>query len=127
MIIDSSVFIAAANKRDEFNGRAKELLLKAKEERACTTDHVLGEVVTYLNKKAGSEMACVEGARIMDSFGLVFFTEEDLREALELLKKYKKLSLCDALSVVAANETRDKSICSFDSDFDFVKGVRRIF
>jgi len=126
MIIDSSVFIASIDKNDENNKRAEALLPKAEKDRASTTDHVLEEVVTYLNRKAGSEVAHSAGSAILDSFEIIFFTEENLREALGLVKKYKKLSLCDALSVVAAREMRDKTICSFDSDFDFVEGIRRI-
>ncbi len=127
MIIDSSVFIAAANKNDENFKRANELLVMAERAGAKTTDHVLEEVVTYLCKKAGSDIAYKTGSGMLNSFELVFFSEENLREALELVKKYKRLSLCDALSVVAASEMRDKSICSFDSDFDVVKGIKRIF
>ncbi len=127
MIVDSSVFIAAANKNDENFKLANELLLMAEDAGAQTTDHVLEEVVTYLCKKVGSDTAYKTGSGMLDSFDLLFFSEENLREALELVKKYKRLSLCDALSVVAASGMRDKAICSFDSDFDLVKGIKRIF
>ncbi|MFH0817336.1 MAG: PIN domain-containing protein [Candidatus Micrarchaeota archaeon] len=127
MILDSSVFIAAANKSDENFKLANELLLMAERASAKTTDHVLEEVVTYLCKKAGSDIAYKTGIGILGSFELVYFSEDNLREALELVKKYRRLSLCDALSVVAASEMRDKAICSFDSDFDFVKGIKRVF
>jgi predicted nucleic acid-binding protein len=127
MILDSSVFIAATNPNEANNKRAKEFLSIAEEANAKTTDHILDEVVTFLGKRFGAEVAHYTGNYILESFELVYFSEDNLREALELVKRYKKLSLCDALSVVAASEMRDKAICSFDSDFDFVKGIKRVF
>lgn len=126
MIVDSSVFIASVIEHDANNRRAKELLAKASEERAFTTDHVLDEVITYLNRKAGSGIAFKAGIGILDSFELIFFSDVEIREALELIRKYQRLSLCDALSVVAAKGARDRAICSFDTDFDFVKDISRI-
>ena len=124
--IDSSVIIAAAVIGDANHKRAAELLSEASKERCVITDHILGEVATFLRKKLGSEQAYGLSLRLVNNLEVVFFTHKGVLMALEIMKKYRILSLCDALTVVAMRSLNAKRLYSFDSDFDIIEGVERI-
>ena len=124
--LDSSVIIAAAVVSDANHKRAVELLSEASKERCVITDHILGEVATFLRKKLGSEEACGLSLRLVSNLEVVFFTRKGVLSALEIMKKYRILSLCDALTIVAMRSLNVKRLYSFDSDFDIIEGIERI-
>ncbi|MBI4399314.1 PIN domain-containing protein, partial [Candidatus Micrarchaeota archaeon] len=100
--VDSSIFIASYRLEDEFHRKGLELLKKAGTERIVITDHILDEVVTFISKRVDKNKAYEIGLDIMsaEEVEIVYCSEEMVRESLELVKRYEKLSLCDALSIV---------------------------
>jgi len=128
IFVDSSVLIAAARKSDENHARAIELLRKHVEEKFIVTEIVASEVVTFVSKRTNPRAGYETGKRLVDSeqFEIVFSTRDHLLRSLETLKKYCFDSLCDALSIEIMREQKISRICSFDSDFDRVPGIKRI-
>jgi predicted nucleic acid-binding protein len=57
----------------------------------------------------------------------LFPEEKDLEQALGILKKFDKLSFCDALNLVIMERRKIKKILSFDSDFDRFPGIERVY
>ena len=68
------------------------------------------------------------GKQLLESdVQVVCLLQEDLMPALEIVKKYGHLDFGDASSIVAMRKTGIKRIASFDSDFDRIPGIERVF
>lgn len=133
VFVDSVFWIAAARQPDAQHERAKALGREMLERRAkaVISDMVLAEVVTFILKKDGHEPA----GRLMDLLienALVLFVDKQvLEDAILLLRKYwsprKKLSVCDATSYLLMQNRGIEDLFSFDSGFDGLPGITRIY
>lgn len=123
---DTSYLIAIVRPSDENHCRAAEIS-QGLAERVIITDNVFSEFVTFLAYKDGNSAAHLHAKKVLESeILLVCALNEDMPSALELIKKYPKLSMCDALSFIVMKKLGIKKILSFDSDFDGL-GCERIF
>lgn len=95
------------------------------------TDFIIDELVTILGKRKGfgathsreAGMAILASPRIFT----VFVDESILKEALAVYPSFNgRLSLTDVVTTVVMKRYAIKDIFSHDSDFDTVKGVRRL-
>ena len=94
------------------------------------SDLVLSESVTgvaaRLGGKAGSDV--FENLFYDTSTKVVFLNKRLCERTLHLYLKFgEKLSFADTLSVRIMYDRKIKSIVSFDSDFDKVDGVTRLY
>lgn len=126
-VIDTNIFIAIARPEDSLNVRAKEIIneIKTTGERRVITDHILDEVVTYLNKKSNCEAAVKMSKLMAATCEIVFHDSREVPKVLEIVEKYRVLSYCDALSIVKMKQLEIAKIASFDAGFDKVKGIKR--
>ena len=125
-IADSSFIIALFNKDDEYHRQAEKLL--ASNQNVAITQAILWEVVEYFGRKKGNKAAADAGRAILKAgIPLLDANPDVCRNGLDLMEKYAKLSYCDAISVAVLSGFKEKQIISFDSDFDFVPGIERIF
>ena len=130
---DSTFFIGLLRTQDQFHPRALELIRSFDNagERLIFTPHVLSEVTTFIKKRDGAKTARKKGLELLASPQIEVFieTKELLENALELMGKYETetFSFCDALSAAAMREVGIKNIVSFDSDFDLIKNIERIY
>lgn len=132
VFVDSGFWIAAARRPDAQHERAKVLGKEILNRRvkAVISDMVLAEVVTFVLKKDGHELA----RRLMDlleeNTTILYVDNPVLEDAKALLRKYwgprKRLSICDATSHVLMGRRDIKDIYSFDSGFDGLPGITRI-
>ena len=125
-IADSSFLIALFDKYDQYHSQAKEL--QKVNPNIAITSAILWETVEYFIRKEGNKSGTDAGKRIFDS--RIPILETDLtvyKNSLDVMEKYAQLSYCDAISVVALSGFKEKQIISFDSDFDLVPGIERIF
>lgn len=92
------------------------------------TDHIFGEVVTYLRRKMGSRQSIEVTEALLDSEHVeMIFIDDDLFNAgYHIFKRYPQLSFADATSVAAMRDRDITEIFSFDSDFDGVQNVVRL-
>ena len=90
--------------------------------------HVIEETVTYIRKHDDSEKAYGVARLLLDAKNVSIegVSRIDLESAAEILRKYKRLSLCDSLNVVIARKHGLKQIVSFDSGFDHVEKLERV-
>lgn len=132
VVVDTSVLVAAANRRDEQHDRAAVLVGEIMEGRhgyALTTDFILSEVVTVTLARTGRHREALEaldlvlppdpGARWI---ALEWVGEETFHHALEAFRRSgrKELSFTDWTTVALVREQRAGAVVSFDRDFDGV-------
>ncbi len=126
ILLDTSFLVALFRENDEKHGRAAELVKEIKG-RVAITDHIFSELITFLVAKDGNNTAYSAGKKILESeIILISVLREDMPVALKYVRKYRGISMCDALSVVVMKNMGIRKIASFDSDFDKL-GVERIF
>jgi predicted nucleic acid-binding protein len=123
---DSSFFIGLADKRDNWHKKALKVLKKI-EEQMAVTDLVISESVTSIGNRSGGKA----GKRLFDFFAdncqIEYVDEDLLQEGMKIFLKFDGgLSVADSVSVAIMGQRRISKIVSFDSDFDKVKGIRRI-
>lgn len=129
--IDTGFLIALLRPQDDYHARAGELRkeLAMKPELLALSENVLGEFTTFVRRKYDAKTALKESLEVLESerLTLVFQTETEVLQALELLAKYSFASYTDALTISIMQSRGIRKIASFDSEFDKVQGVERIF
>lgn len=108
----------------------KLLLNELSEKKTATllTSHVLEEVVTFLSAKDGAKKAFEVGHRLLNTqnVDVVWVQEKDIKAALEILRKHRGLSLCDAITAAISQDRAVETIYSFDTDFDKFEHSERV-
>lgn len=126
IFLDTSFLLSLIRTEDQMHTRAREIC--DNESDLIISNFVFNEFVSFLHRKNGARIAYEEGVKILESDILIVDIRlEDLPEMLQMVKKYEKLSLCDAASVKVMKELGICQIISFDSDFDVVPGIQRIY
>jgi len=94
---------------------------------AVYTDYILDEILTCIRKHYGIK-ASLEALDVLiaSKIQMVKVEEKHIRTAIEIFRKYPKLSFTDAISVAVMIEKNIENICSFDSDFDSIPRIRRL-
>ena len=128
VLIDSGIFIAFHNIKDENHDRAKKLIREIAEGRhgtAYTTDYIFDEAVTTALMRTGKHDIAIElGKHILGvNVKFVSMIQIDLTsfsQAWKLFNKYidKKLSFTDCVSIAVIKNYGLNKIVSFDRDFD---------
>jgi predicted nucleic acid-binding protein len=92
----------------------------------CVTDYVVLEVINFLLRKTGPNLAfkTLDMFEKHDRIDTFFMGRERFGETSEIAKRYK-ISLTDASLITLMKSTGIRTIYSFDSGFDKVKGVER--
>ena len=129
--IDSCVLIGAKMERDKWHKLAKPILEYIAEGKTGTgylLDYVLLETVNFLLKEDGPDVAVDALMDLLASrfLRLIVVDEIGLRAAVRLMRKYRGLSLTDAVIVHYMRELGVKYLISFDSRFDIVPWLVRI-
>ncbi len=127
ILVDSSVFIALADTRDQLHGAAKALVPQIEHQEIVVSDLIIAEVVTGIGRRAGGKEGIKLYHYFMDNCEVVYGDESLIQSAMKIFLRYDgSLSLSDALSVQIMESMRIRKIFSFDSDFDSIKGIERV-
>ena len=132
IFIDTGIFIAYANKKDEHHTDASNLLekiMKNKYGMAFTSDYVFSETVTYVQHKTkditkskdlGDLILGNKEKNIPSFITLLVITPDTLQDTWKSFLKYKdkELSFVDCASIELVKKKNIEYIASFDSDFD---------
>ena len=128
-LIDSNVFMYAAGREHPFKRRAANFLEKVAQ---GAVDAVIdAEVLQEILHRYRTLGRWGEGRLVYDTTRLIFpetlpVTTEVMDCARRLLDEYSRLMARDALHAAVVEIHELASICSFDRDFDILRGVRRI-
>ncbi|MGA2460041.1 MAG: PIN domain-containing protein [Candidatus Bathyarchaeia archaeon] len=134
IFIDTTVWVGDADLNDDFHEsshRIMESVRTGKTPLGLVSDFIIDELVTLLGKRKGfgaghakeTGMAILHSPRIFT----VFVDDSILKEALAIYPTFNgKLSLTDVVTTVVMKRYAVNNVFSHDSDFDAVKGVRRL-
>ena len=108
IFLDTSAIIALINERDASHAEAAEIMRRIKLReipltRFVTTEHVLGETLTFMScTLKRHDLAVTTGEAIMNSNFIEIFriNDEVLRAAWETFKKRREVSFADCVSFV---------------------------
>ncbi|SDR43756.1 type II toxin-antitoxin system VapC family toxin [Natronobacterium texcoconense] len=132
VLIDTGVFVAAQNERDEHHGAATRALTAAFDGEfgaLYTTDYVYDEAVTLARMRTESHReARLIGDRIAgrgsfpDGIELLFITSDRFEKMIETFERYDdhELSFTDASLITLVENEGIDAVLSFDDDFDGV-------
>ncbi|MEA3255442.1 MAG: PIN domain-containing protein [Candidatus Altiarchaeota archaeon] len=131
VFVDTGVFVAIHNVRDQYHGVAKELGGKAASGvfgGLYTSDYVLDEVVAFIYKRTDNPDLVLEAIDFIQNSGRIEILHVDgsvFASAKMCVEQYSflKLSLTDWTSVNLMVGNGIDRILSFDSDFDRLHAV----
>jgi len=127
ILVDSSIFIALADRHDQWHTAAKKFVPGLCDEPLVISDLIIAESVTIIGKRSGGKAAVRMYHYFVDNCEIVFTDDSLLSKAMEILLRYDgTLSLSDSVSVEIMRTKKIKKILSFDSDFDRVTEIQRI-
>lgn len=128
IFVDSSYFIAIVDKRDQWHKKSLKLSNYFKNKSVVVSSFIISEVITEIGKRSGGKAGYNLYNYFEDSCDIVHIDKDRLAESMEVFLKYDgTLSLADASSIVVMDMLRIKEIVSFDSDFDKVSHLCRIY
>lgn len=127
ILVDSSYIIALINDRDKNHNRAKELFEDISKEKKLIPLLMLSEAVTTVNSRKGPELSKLLFDVLCDDFKVYYPNQEEISKSMDCVIKYKSLSLADCFAVYLMRKLNITRIYSFDSDFDKVDGIVRVF
>lgn len=129
-LIDSGVWIGAANPKDVHHREATAVLKAVLKggEKALITDFIFSEVVTYIRRKIGQKQSVEVAKMLLDSRHVeILHTDENVfNAAYHMFKRYPRLSFADAVSVLVMKDRDIPQIVSFDRGFDSVREIIRL-
>ncbi|MGZ7116750.1 MAG: type II toxin-antitoxin system VapC family toxin [Methanobacterium sp.] len=125
--MDSSFFIASVLKRDQWHNRVLKILPEINKEEKITSILVLSEAVTLAGSLGGGKKGTLLYNYIVDNHEVAYLDKDLSFNSMETFLKYDGvLSFADSVSLEIMQLFGADTIVSFDSDFDKVKGIKRI-
>ena len=128
MFVDTGVWVAYANSKDNDHTRAKELLEQPY--RLVTTWPIVWETVTVLNRDVGAKVAVEMGMRLTagDLAEILELTSTDHVLAWDILRRFanRRLSAADATGCAIIRRLNIAQVASFDQDFAIVLTERTV-
>ena len=127
ILVDSSFFIALADRQDQWHEEGKNLLPSIVGETMVISDLILSESVTIIGRRSGGKAGERLYHYFIDNCEIVFADEQILKRGMAVFLRYDgTLSVSDAVSVAVMDTKNINRIFSFDSDFDKVDGIVRL-
>jgi predicted nucleic acid-binding protein len=128
IFIDSSYLIALVNDNDQWHDKAVKIIDKIEKRKTITSTLNISETITMIGKISGGKIADETFDYIKDNFTITDVTINLLNKTRKTYLKYDgTLSLADCVAVLIMKKYGISEIVSFDSDFDKVKGIVRIY
>ena len=123
---DSSYFVALADEDDKWHEDAVRLKSKLPGS-FFVSDLVVAESVTIVGERGGGKTAHTLYEYFIDECDVAYADEGLLRETMAVHLQFDGgLSVADSMSVAMMSRKGIREIVSFDSDFDKVRGIKRI-
>ncbi|MGP8323820.1 MAG: type II toxin-antitoxin system VapC family toxin [Methanosarcinaceae archaeon] len=128
IFVDSSYYIAIADTKDQWHKKSLELSEYIENNISVVSSFIISEVVTEIGRRSGGKVAYNLYNYFTDNCKIIYIDRDLLSESMEIVLKYDgTLSLADAASVAIMDNMKIGEIVSFDSDFDKVDFINRIY
>jgi len=124
IFLETSFLIALFLEKDEYHGRALEIIENIEDSQVIISEMVIYETLTVLRKKKQDNKQVVNvynKLKEMNVYEDVIYYEQALKQTL-----INDIGFFDNLSYMVMLNNDIKQIASFDSDFDNKKGIIRI-
>ena len=127
LLLDSTYLIGLILKRDTNSIKSKQIKPLITYEKKLINSVILTEVLNSLNQ-INSKYNLNEILEILNDFKLDYISVEDYKKALEKFEYYNyAINFSDCLILITMEKFKVNKIVSFDSDFDKIKGINRIY
>ncbi len=128
---DTCFWGGLANDRDQYFNIARELMLTMRELAIlplAVNDYIIDETVTLLNPRIGYQRSLKIYDYLASKCHVFFMKPAELEAVSEIFMAYKgALSFTDAAIVHTMRREGMRRLLSFDSRFDRVKDIERIY
>lgn len=128
IFIDASFFIALANNKDQWHAQVPNVLSQIQNQEHITSLLTLSEAVTHIGSLRGGKNGKTLYDYIIGTNEVIYPSEPLCSNAMAKYLMYDgTLSIADVISLEIMEKNGIDQIVSFDSDFDKVKGIKRIY
>jgi predicted nucleic acid-binding protein len=121
IFVDTSFWVALANRRDRHHPEAETLVRRISDEQLVTSNHVQGETWTWLRRRDGyrSAVGFLDDLDRSERVEVVHVEPELEHRALAWLRKHdeREYSFVDATSFALMRSMRIREALAFDGDF----------
>lgn len=131
LFFDTSFILGLFNDNDDNHSKVKELLELMPEitkQKKAINNIILTEVLNKLKKDYYKNVR-EDIINFLLSFDEIYYVEnDDYLKAITLMQKYKySINYSDCLILITMLKNNVNSIVSFDSDFNRIDGIKRIY
>jgi len=128
IFIDSSFFIAIVNKNDNWHNDSVKIAKRIADSEKIVSNLIISEVITSINTLLGGKLAKLIYDNIKDNYTIVNENRNLYDNSIfKLINFDGTLSFTDCLSLQIMQEMGINQIVSFDSDFDKINKIKRIY
>ena len=128
IFIDSSFFIALILENDQWHDKALKLLPKMEKSQKMVSNLIIVEAVTIVGSRAKGKAGKMIYDTIKDNCKIIDSDLSDYDNAIYTFLHYDgTLSLTDSVTLEIMKTFNISEIVSFDSDFDKINGINRIY
>lgn len=128
IFLDSSYLIALIIKSDKYHPQAHKLSSILKNESILINNTVLTEVLNSFSTKNNPEDISKIANFLLTIENIDYLESEDYKKAVDLFKFYNQsINFSDCTILQTMEKMKVNTIVSFDSDFDKIKGIKRIY
>lgn len=130
LFVDTGVWVGAYSEKDGLHTAAVDILRAHRDHGLVLTEHLLVEAMSLLRRHLSAERTAELGLEFLGGrLGTVVrCTEGDLKEAMNLIRRYGelKLSLADAAAMAVIRRLGIRKVASFDKHFRIVLNERTV-
>ena len=128
IFIDSSFFIAYFNENDQWHKKSLKVANLIKYREKIISNLIISETVTNIGSLFKGKAGNIVYHHLIKNYNVLYDNKNKSLGAMKIYLHYDgTLSFTDSLSVQIMHEMNIKEIASFDSDFDKINGIQRIF
>ncbi len=125
IFVDSSYFIARIKTDDRWHNEALNLKIT---DPLLISELIMSESITMVGAFNGGKAGKILYEFFLDNCRIEYLDEEMMEKSMDTFLKYNgTISLADSASIEIMKKHDVKKIISFDSDFDKIKGIERVF
>ncbi len=125
IFVDSSYFIARIKTDDRWHNEALNLKIT---DPLLISELIMSESITMVGAFNGGKAGKILYEFFLDNCRIEYLDEEMMEKSMDIFLKYNgSISLTDSSSIEIMKKHDVKKIISFDSDFDKIKGIERVF
>jgi len=127
--IDTTVWVGAFIKRDQWHDKAKPIIesfARGNIDKVYATDYIILETINFLLRKTNLQttIKVLDMFRNHDRIEIIFIDNNLFEKSCDLVKKYE-ISLGDASMIAMMKDLNIDIIYSFDSVIDGIHGTNR--